>query len=260
MAETKIEIGPTGQTVSANVRRLREEQNLTVAALSRRLADRGRLIAPLGLRRLESGQRRVDADDLAALAVVLGTSPAALLMPYLDSPDATHAVTGGRRGVRVVEGDPSFGSPQARDLLGQDADVPSTELRAAAIWEWLTAERPLDQSVRHVFRADGGESVALDWDQLERFLARSRPRWRRWGASHPAEVAVSLLDGYVSLALDPAAVEGGKPTRERYQAMLAGQVRESLAVLARLAELLEAGGDARADWPSLIGERVRGHR
>lgn len=259
MAETKIEIGPTGQTVSANVRRLREEQNLTVAKLSRRLAERGRVIAPLGLRRLEAGQRRVDADDLTALAVVLGTSPASLLMPDLDSPEATHAVTGGRRAVPVVEGDPSPGSAQARDLLHEDEELPSTELRAAAIWEWLTAERPLDQGVRWVFREDGSESVAVDWSQLEQFLARSRPRWRRWGGSHPAEVSARLLDGYVSLALNPAAAEDGKADPEQYRAMLAAQMRVALADLVRLADLLEAGGDPQ-DWPLGIGERARGRR
>jgi transcriptional regulator with XRE-family HTH domain len=49
--------------------------------LSRQLAEVGREIPPLGLRRIESGERRVDVDDLVALAVVFDVSPLALLLP-----------------------------------------------------------------------------------------------------------------------------------------------------------------------------------
>jgi transcriptional regulator with XRE-family HTH domain len=49
--------------------------------LSARLEEIGRPIPPLGLSRIEKGERRVDADDLVALALVLNVSPAALLMP-----------------------------------------------------------------------------------------------------------------------------------------------------------------------------------
>lgn len=81
MAGKKNELGTTGTTVAANVKRLREDQNLTYAELSRRLEAIGRPIPVLGLSRVENGTRRVDVDDLMALAVVLGVSPSALLMP-----------------------------------------------------------------------------------------------------------------------------------------------------------------------------------
>ncbi|WP_098701376.1 helix-turn-helix domain-containing protein [Nocardia farcinica] len=85
MAGKKSELGKTGQTVAANVKRLREDKNLTYAELSRRLETIGRPIPVLGLSRVENGTRRVDVDDLMALAVVLEVSPSALLMPGVDA-------------------------------------------------------------------------------------------------------------------------------------------------------------------------------
>lgn len=79
--ERKNPLSATGRTVQANVRRLREAENLSYAELSRRLEAIGRRISELGLRRIEGGDRRVDADDLMALAVALDVSPIALLMP-----------------------------------------------------------------------------------------------------------------------------------------------------------------------------------
>lgn len=74
-------LGPTGEAVRANVTRLREALNLTYAQLSRKLDEIERPIPALGLRRIEAGDRRVDADDLVALALALDVSPITLLMP-----------------------------------------------------------------------------------------------------------------------------------------------------------------------------------
>jgi len=94
MAGKEIPLGPTGETVRANVTRYRTSAALSFAELSRRLEDAGRAIAPLGLRRIESGARRVDVDDLVALAVVLGVNPNALLMPEVIGTGLRRAVTG----------------------------------------------------------------------------------------------------------------------------------------------------------------------
>lgn len=63
------------------MRKFREQRRLGYAELSRKLAEMGREIPPLGLRRIESGERRVDVDDLVALALALDVSPLALLLP-----------------------------------------------------------------------------------------------------------------------------------------------------------------------------------
>ena len=78
--EPKNPLGSTGLAVAANVKRLRESQNLTYAELSRRLLDDAkRHIPTLGLRHIEAQKRRVDADDLAALSSVLGVGMLELL-------------------------------------------------------------------------------------------------------------------------------------------------------------------------------------
>lgn len=85
MAGKKSDLGPIGENVVQAVRRFREMRRFGYADLSRKLAQYGREIPPLGLRRIESGERRVDVDDLAALAVALNVSPLALLLPMDDS-------------------------------------------------------------------------------------------------------------------------------------------------------------------------------
>ena len=75
------DLGPTGEHVAHTVRKFREARNLGYAELSRRLATVGRKIPPLALRRIEAGERRVDVDDLVALALALDVAPVALLLP-----------------------------------------------------------------------------------------------------------------------------------------------------------------------------------
>ena len=66
---------------STNIRQLREARKLTYTELSAKLAKLGRPIPVLGLSRIEKGRRRVDADDLVALALALRVNPGALLLP-----------------------------------------------------------------------------------------------------------------------------------------------------------------------------------
>lgn len=81
MAGKKSELGPTGATAAHNVKRLRNRQGLTYVDLAARLESVGRPIPTLGLRRIEAGERRIDVDDLVALAYCLGANANALLFP-----------------------------------------------------------------------------------------------------------------------------------------------------------------------------------
>ena len=90
---TKLPLGPTGETVAANVKRLMDAQNLTFVALAEKLEKAGRAIPTLGLRKIVAETRRVDADDLVALAFALGVSPATLLYPWAIRDDELVAVT-----------------------------------------------------------------------------------------------------------------------------------------------------------------------
>jgi transcriptional regulator with XRE-family HTH domain len=77
-------IGEAGRNLIANVQHLRRVRRLSLRDLSAEMGRAGRPVLPVGLSRLENAQRRVDVDDLVALATVLGVTPADLLLP----PDA----------------------------------------------------------------------------------------------------------------------------------------------------------------------------
>jgi transcriptional regulator with XRE-family HTH domain len=70
------------------VKAIREARKLSVRDLSALLADLGRPILASGISKIEQGQRRVDTDELIALAIALGVTPSSLLLPPVadDSP------------------------------------------------------------------------------------------------------------------------------------------------------------------------------
>lgn len=129
----KNPLGPTGRAVADNVRRLRGD--MQYVKLAAELAKLGRPIPTLGLRKIESYERRVDADDLVALAMALRTSPATLLMPGVDQ-------VGPDDRVAIAEAGPV---PEAND-----------------VWRWLTAERFIDPAVNYL------EFGARSWPQWVR--------------------------------------------------------------------------------------------
>jgi transcriptional regulator with XRE-family HTH domain len=63
--------GPVGAAVAENVKRLRHAQRLTQADLAERLRELGRPIPLASVAKLEAGDRRIDVDDVAALARAL---------------------------------------------------------------------------------------------------------------------------------------------------------------------------------------------
>lgn len=80
-----MDLGPTGEQAASAIRSLREKRRLSYAELSRILDGLGRPIPALGLRRIEAGERRIDVDDLVALALALEVSPLAILLPTSDA-------------------------------------------------------------------------------------------------------------------------------------------------------------------------------
>jgi len=73
--------GPAARNARRNIQRLREARRFSYAELSNRLTQAGHPIPGYQLGRLEAGERRIDVDDLAALAGVLGVTPGELLEP-----------------------------------------------------------------------------------------------------------------------------------------------------------------------------------
>lgn len=79
MGTRAVERGPVADTVSESVRVRREELGLSQQRLAELLAEHGRPMQTTAVSKIESGDRRVDVDDLSALAEALEVTPAQLL-------------------------------------------------------------------------------------------------------------------------------------------------------------------------------------
>ncbi|MDX2705823.1 helix-turn-helix transcriptional regulator [Streptomyces sp. PA03-6a] len=75
------ELGPTGTRLTENLKRVRESVPMTTEQLAERMTSLGRPMRANTITKIEKGQRRVDVDDLVALARALRVSPATLLLP-----------------------------------------------------------------------------------------------------------------------------------------------------------------------------------
>jgi transcriptional regulator with XRE-family HTH domain len=73
-------VGPAGRRAAANLRRLRDDRKLSTAQLAKILGDVGQPILATGITKTETRTRRMDIDDLLALAVALDVSPNRLLL------------------------------------------------------------------------------------------------------------------------------------------------------------------------------------
>jgi transcriptional regulator with XRE-family HTH domain len=137
MVGKPTDLGPIGANLTHNVRRFRTERRLGYAELSRKLAEMGREIPPLGLRRIENGDRRVDVDDLVALALALDVSLLALLLPT----DTSRLVPFGRQ---------------------WDAET---------IWRWATGSNPLPGN-ENFLRFLRDSNPLTDWSKVEGEIAK----------------------------------------------------------------------------------------
>ncbi len=83
-----MERGAVGEAVARNLRAVRDRRDLSQQQLSALLGELGRPMLSTGIGKIEAGERRVDVDDLVALAVALNVSPTRLLLPdaYDDQP------------------------------------------------------------------------------------------------------------------------------------------------------------------------------
>jgi transcriptional regulator with XRE-family HTH domain len=113
MATQRIERGPTAVTVSENVKRLMAARGLTYEGLSRELGKIGRPILATGVLKIVNGARRVDVDDLMALAVALRVNPSTLLLPPTTQVDERYDLTG------------------------------ATGIPAHQVWDWADGKAPL---------------------------------------------------------------------------------------------------------------------
>lgn len=81
LTEKRVPIGPYSRNIAAAVQRIRTQRRMTYTELVQKLADIGHPIPILGIRRIERFERRIDVDDLVALAAVLEVDPWSMTAP-----------------------------------------------------------------------------------------------------------------------------------------------------------------------------------
>lgn len=87
MAGRAIEIGDVGTQVSTTVAELRKRRGWDQKRLAELVTEAGRPMSASMVSKVEAGGRRVDVDDLVALAFALEVSPARLLLSAHRDPD-----------------------------------------------------------------------------------------------------------------------------------------------------------------------------
>jgi transcriptional regulator with XRE-family HTH domain len=138
MAARALEIGEAGGCVAAAVTAHRQRRGWDQRHLAARVTEAGRPMSASVLGKVEAGARRVDVDDLVALAAALEVSPAQLLPGVDDGPDPFEQAseTGAVRR-RVLEDIDALGDLEALDItaptlaavavrLAQEIDAPAS--------------------------------------------------------------------------------------------------------------------------------------
>lgn len=127
----RVSTGPVTDRVARNIRALRDVRRLTLEDLAQRLRELGRPIIKSGLSKIESGGRRVDVDDLLALAVALEVNPNRLLLGPEAAEDDEMAIT------------PDFAVPSQTAW-----DWANGEVAADAPWPWAKFSGPNPSAAR----------------------------------------------------------------------------------------------------------------
>lgn len=147
--------GPIGRHVIENVEQLRQVRGLSYDGLSKELAKIGWPINQVSLSRMGRGERRAAADDVVAIAMVLGVNPSALMLPR-----------------NVTRADPVELTPGATR-------------QAWIAWEWADGRGPLPaEDVQ-------GDRFELKEGWHKDHVLNSRPAFRRF--QHPAVQATEQL-------------------------------------------------------------------
>jgi transcriptional regulator with XRE-family HTH domain len=180
MGTREIARGPVAEQVRRNVAVLRRKRGMSLADLSEAMTLKGRPILASGLGKIETGDRRVDVDDLVALALALDVSPVRLLLPA-DVGDVPEPEPEREHGGH---------NPFLHRNLGADdvALTPQMRLPWRAAWEWASGDEPFVGIDRHG-----------DWHQENRPHGK-----RRLTAGELGRLAAGARDA--GLALERAAL------------------------------------------------------
>ncbi|MFE2684047.1 helix-turn-helix domain-containing protein [Streptomyces mirabilis] len=152
--------------MAQNIKRIRRARNLDQKEVSALLKGIGRPMLPTVVSKIERGERRIDVDDLVAIALVLNVSPAALLLP----PES------GNQRIKLTEGH---------------------EIPSRTAWQWAEGQRTaMDYEPGPIAHTGPGGDPAIVTEKYEHeqefdrqqtgYLALTRPPERLRGAAHQA--------------------------------------------------------------------------
>lgn len=144
MAARAIQIGEAGGCVAAAVTAQRQRRGWDQAYLAQRVTEAGRPMSASVLGKVEAGARRVDVDDLVALAAALDVTPQQLL-PGSDAATAPapEAEATGTVRARVLEDIAALG-----DLEALDATAPTLAAVAVRLAQEIDAPASLGNSLQ----------------------------------------------------------------------------------------------------------------
>ncbi|MBK3625929.1 helix-turn-helix transcriptional regulator [Streptomyces sp. MBT49] len=118
MAARAIQIGEAGEHLAAAIAAQRQRRGWDQRYLAEQVTAAGRTMSTSVLGKVESGARRVDVDDLVAIAAALGVPPQQLLPGDHDAvPDPFEAASApGQVKARVLEDIAALGDLEALDI------------------------------------------------------------------------------------------------------------------------------------------------
>lgn len=145
MAARAIQIGEAGGCVAAAVTAQRQRRGWDQAYLAQRVSDAGRPMSTSVLGKIESGARRVDVDDLVALAAALEVPPSQLLPGSAEPKDVDPFEAAAEPGLvraRVVDDIAALG-----DLEELDQTAPTLAAVAVRLAQEIDAPVSLGNSL-----------------------------------------------------------------------------------------------------------------
>ncbi len=262
MARKVVEIGPTGRRLAANVLALRKARGLNQPQLARRMQDQGRAVHATVISKIEQLDRRVDVDDLIALAIALDVAPNRLLLPDAaddNEIDLTPAVrVPASTAWEWAAGEWPLGyraheaRPRPKDVLGAVLDFAVSKAAEDALADFRRENRP------HA----PGEARYFDKDELRKHPELVRQAVAFVRAARQEGVSPSLLNDFIELAAltaingdieAPSPTTAGEPMTEpastpEPQPVAAAIVTSSRGVLAG------RRNDGKPPWTFIAGE------
>lgn len=199
MAARDLEQGAVGAAVAANVRRLRRRRDLSQQQLAELLDQLGRPLRASAVMKIESGDRRVDVDDLVAFAVALNVPLAALLLPDVGEDEEV-------------------------------AVVPTLAVPAWSAWKWAAGQHSLLTGLE-----DLSDAVV---QRQEQDFAAERPLWVRLRAQQPMAQAAARVSWAVDRLLAMYVERPTKKNRVTLQ-LLGRSLDDALSWVRREVDQLE---------------------